>query len=332
MKKRSAYVGLSGPICYDYETMNKNFPNPILEAPLGLLVFYNEVVFLHESLCPKSIQNLEFVRFLSDSVDLKDYFEEVENIQKTEPDDIGSNKIALNKLNTNWERDWNQINSQYMLIVNEIGSQAIRADNHSLPLEFGKYHVRPNSKERLNVAYDNFIAGQEGLSFVTNSAINNSFTHYFNSLGKSILTNTLLAKRIPNYVNEEGPYVEIIENIRNRRLLKEFREKIDHFIGTQDYKSIEEYSKKLEEEFNAIRNELANRVFAKTRPYNSIMSFAKALLSEGLKSIPGLGIAISTYDVGKEFYDVHKDRKNYGWTGLLIDLENYKMSKNKSVN
>jgi hypothetical protein len=79
MPKRLAYVGLSGPIAYDYKNkLNWQTPNPILEAPLGLMVLYDEIVFLDLIVCPKSMQKLDFVKFLTDKIDIKDYFEKIQ--------------------------------------------------------------------------------------------------------------------------------------------------------------------------------------------------------------------------------------------------------------
>jgi hypothetical protein len=58
---RIAFIGLSGPMGYDYnnyQDKNSTIPNPILEAPLGLMVLYDKILFLHPSLCPKSMLDL----------------------------------------------------------------------------------------------------------------------------------------------------------------------------------------------------------------------------------------------------------------------------------
>ena len=40
--KKSVYVGLSGPLFYDYENpLDSKYPNPVLEAPVGLAVLYH---------------------------------------------------------------------------------------------------------------------------------------------------------------------------------------------------------------------------------------------------------------------------------------------------
>ena len=58
MKRRIAYIGLSYPLLYDYQhqaEMTENdvadSPNPIIESPLGLMILYDELWFLCESIC-----------------------------------------------------------------------------------------------------------------------------------------------------------------------------------------------------------------------------------------------------------------------------------------
>jgi hypothetical protein len=54
MPKRSVYIGLSSPIFYDYKNMLKwPYPNPVLEAPLGLMILYDEIIFIDKIVCPK---------------------------------------------------------------------------------------------------------------------------------------------------------------------------------------------------------------------------------------------------------------------------------------
>ena len=55
MKKRTAYIGISYPLLYDYRYQADkspndllDSPNPIIESPLGLMIFYDEILFLVE--------------------------------------------------------------------------------------------------------------------------------------------------------------------------------------------------------------------------------------------------------------------------------------------
>ena len=61
--------------------LTERLPNPVLEGPMGLVALYDEIVFLNEAVCPKNMKELEFVKLLSDSDDIWDYFERL-NIEK----------------------------------------------------------------------------------------------------------------------------------------------------------------------------------------------------------------------------------------------------------
>lgn len=71
---RRAYIGLSTPIGYDYKnqaTKTKadtySSPNPILDSPFGLLLLFDELVFLTRSLCPENMRRLPYVSFLDET-------------------------------------------------------------------------------------------------------------------------------------------------------------------------------------------------------------------------------------------------------------------------
>jgi hypothetical protein len=164
-------------------------------------------------------------------------------------------------------------------------------------------------------------------SLITNSLIDKTLVPRMNAVLKENLVNVILSKRIPNYLTEEGPYIETIYDIRSRDLIKEFRNKIDQVIGNRDNESINDLISKIENEFNEIRNEFTLRAFNKLRIYNSIGSVAKAVVPEVLKNVPGLGIGISAYDITKDL-EVWNDRE-YAWAGFLADLEMHAVSTGK---
>ena len=41
-------------------------PNPIIESPLGLMIFYDEILFLCRSICPENMRNLPYVKFVDE--------------------------------------------------------------------------------------------------------------------------------------------------------------------------------------------------------------------------------------------------------------------------
>lgn len=64
--KRIGYIGLSSPIAFDYsnqasrtsnDTTTYSSPNPIYMGGLGMLLLYDELWFLCESLCPENMRN-----------------------------------------------------------------------------------------------------------------------------------------------------------------------------------------------------------------------------------------------------------------------------------
>jgi hypothetical protein len=73
---RIAYVGLSGPLFYDYGHLAtpgpadmQSSPNPILDSPYGLLLLFDELWFLTRSVCPENMRELDYVRFLDEAGD-----------------------------------------------------------------------------------------------------------------------------------------------------------------------------------------------------------------------------------------------------------------------
>ena len=73
MRKRIAYIGISYPLLYDYRHQASkcandlsSSPNPIIESPLGLMVLYDEILFLCRSICPNNMRNLPYVKFVDE--------------------------------------------------------------------------------------------------------------------------------------------------------------------------------------------------------------------------------------------------------------------------
>ena len=101
MRKRTAYIGISYPLLYDYEHQaNKgpndlsDSPNPIIESPLGLMIFYDEILFLCKSVCPNNMRNLPYVKFV-DELYPDFYFEGI-----LECADEMENSIAINTISS----------------------------------------------------------------------------------------------------------------------------------------------------------------------------------------------------------------------------------------
>src|SRR5215475_13683825 len=77
MAALSAYVGLAGPLGYDYQNLVRRRkrrasgePNPILENVIGLLLCYDEIYFLAPQFCPADMRKLPYVKFVIADADL----------------------------------------------------------------------------------------------------------------------------------------------------------------------------------------------------------------------------------------------------------------------
>jgi hypothetical protein len=310
LTKRTAYIGLSGPVCYDYKNMlNTKYPNPILEAPLGLMVLYDEVVFLNETICPKSMQDLDFIKFLSDREDIKDLFEKIDEEKMEE-----------------YRKKWQdkEFSFKGLRSIAERVAPFATWDNHSRSIE--EIHNTPNSASITNVLYDNLISHDQGLPLITNSAIEECLISPMNSVLKENLVNIIVSEQIPNYLTEIDPFVETIYDIRGRPYIREFRSKIDDLIYNRDTESLNDLKTNVEKELNEITLEFTARALDKMRIYNGIGSVAKAVVPEVLKNVPGLGLGIAAYDITKDFLEILDDRK-HTWAGFLVDLRRHKPTR-----
>jgi hypothetical protein len=68
---RRAYIGLSSPTAYFYDHNQTHFKepwkwNPILESPQGLITLFDELWFLSRPLCPVSLRQENYVKFLDE--------------------------------------------------------------------------------------------------------------------------------------------------------------------------------------------------------------------------------------------------------------------------
>lgn len=299
--KRKAFVGLTGPLFYDYKNMlNSKFPNPVLEAPMGLSLLYDEIVFLDERVCPKNMQKLDFVKFLSDS-DLKDYREqlaegfqlggEVEISQYVDPDKI------IEPI------------QQRIAPFSKWKDKSVEVDNF----------FTPNSYDPIQLIIDDYIANKEILYPISNSATDQRHRKIFNKLKGTKITENLISNIIPNYLTESGPHPDVINEFRNKPNVKEFREKIDVAISANDKKSIEKITTMIDKEFEYLKDYLLNKKVFEGRIYNAKHSIPKIVgleVADVIKSSVG-----KPYQWADKLLGGHMDRKYYGWISFLIQVE-----------
>jgi len=300
---RTGFIGASSPIAFDYKVFRKKrkgYPNPILEAPLGLFVMYDELLFLDPVVCPYNMSELEYVRFVSDTKDISEY---IEIFEGKEIPHVGTHYP--------W-KDWQRI---AMIIA-----PFARVDNHSA-VRFHQDWGVPDSKSPKNVILDQVIGQAEKAEPITNTPTDDwLLANVKGRMGLS-LAQIVLHSKIPNFQSPEGPYVEIIDEVRASRQVKAFRKKVEEVCGEDKTRDVKEAALTLEEDFNSFRNQALIEKAGIGPVYESAASITLSVASEFVRNIALLGTAVGlTIDVKDAIQGV-RDRKRHGWAALLAEIE-----------
>lgn len=310
---RKAFVGMSTPICYDYnfEHVLDNYsesPNPILDSPMGLFLLYDEIWFLSKNVCPFNCRNLPYVKFLADEYDLT----------MLDLNRFGWGEVELEKhfpkedaqINWNMWKSSVRLNLDYDLFV-QLETRGI--DNHSRMFFLGKTKQTPKPDPR-NLLIDDFIATHYKLELITNSmtssCLNAVSSTSVDQHAKLALTQNLICNNIPNFQLKDGPYHSFIEDLRSEELLKNFRKKIASAIEENPHYDIGELKKELESAMDKYLNELILKHISKKEIYKSAASTI-------IGQVPVLSNIYGGIEGGVKIYNTIKDRKQLGWMGFI---------------
>ena len=276
MKKRTAYIGISYPLLYDYRYQADkspndllDSPNPIIESPLGLMIFYDEILCLCRSVCPNNMRNLPYVRFVDELFpdfcfkDLLECADEMRDIIFVDNDlsyeDI---KSALN-----------------------VGWDGIDQHTHGLKIGDIRTAASPNHNGFLLDLYV-FQALQElydqDIELVTNSKYN--LGAFNNNSVKAEFIEKIIIPGIPNYIGTSGPYHECMEELRENKYLKDFRHWVIENHNNIQKAEITEMCDTVEKSINETKETL----FKKYLENNSEYSFFKSTATTLIKTTAGL--------------------------------------------
>ena len=295
-QKRKAYIGLSGPILYDYRNSasktssdTKSSPNPILESPFGLLLLYDEIYFLCRSLCPQNMRELKYVHFLDEeglfpSDDDDEYFDSLLNTVKNnyiyKDCNLKSNyNKGIRELKIEWGINWLKKSSDHSHKLNIQGLEDVPSflvgctDLPQLTLDL--------------IIYDKLMI--DDIDFITNSFTSLMINKHNEHLYKSSLSELLLIENIPNYLMKMGPYHQCIEEIREDSYLKEFRKWICNTNLSNSKGELKDVKKAVESSLK----EAQDRVFLKYfQDHSFFKSCGKSFCGDLLGLImPGVGTA-----------------------------------------
>lgn len=230
MTSNAAYVGLAGPIGYDYanpaplvDERDGSSPNPVLENVLGLLLCYDEIVFLAPQFCPADMRELPYVRFLSDDA--------------TSLNALSSALAAFDETDHDrWSITPSFDKLEEISAVMRGSSTDWAMDNHTHAVHIGDRRAIGNAMALDNAVRDLWVAAELELSHTDvifsspaqealNSELERELTdnQYFDSTKRAAATQ-LVALQVPNLFGPSGSYHEGLESIRDRRDVAEFRQ------------------------------------------------------------------------------------------------------------
>lgn len=312
MKKRIAYIGLSYPSLFDYRHQAKNTrndifdsPNPIIDSPLGLMILYDELWFLCESICPNNMRTLPYVKFV-DVLFPNLWFEgALDFLQYDATKDLCINKLSYNEI-------LKRMNIKF----------SSGLDTHSHSLQIGNIKLTSNGSID-NYYFDLYILSAlqnltyEDVEMVSNSNLCSCGIESVSSIPE--LTEKLIITDIPNYLSIDGPYHECIEVLRNNNYLSDFRKWIVSKHSNIQHNEINDVCN------DVIQNikETQKNVFKKHLEDNSYFSLFKSTGKTIISTIGGFVhpsvSVISAMHAIKENAEKFKEVKSGRWQGFIID-------------
>lgn len=310
MKKRIAYIGISYPLLYDYryqasKTFNDTWdsPNPIIESPLGLMVLYDELLFLCRSICPDNMRNLPYVKFVDElypEFSFKNSWKEATEIKDMLTIDYNMSFSDIKKaLNIKWDG----------------------VDEHTHRLRIGDINLAAMSNER-EFLFDIYVFKElqniygSNIELITNS-------RYASNEDKGGVeaeyVEKIIIPGIPNYIGIAGPYHDCIEELRENKYLRDFRRWVIENHKNMQRTEIAEMCVAVEKNIEEVKE----AVFKKYLEDNSQYSFFKSTATTVMKTTLGLICSpVSIVDAlagsvikGKETLDAQSLR----WQGFVIE-------------
>ena len=318
---RKAYIGLSSPIMYDYKQEAskapsdlQSSPNPVLDSPFGIMLLFDELIFLCRSLCPENMRNLSYVRFLDEEGKLPevkdlDYktiekYKDSSPILSTDLDNPSSERISYQELLKMHGVYWGP-----------------GLDNHTHGLKIGDITAGGNA-DLHNLIFDLIVIeriGDPNIELITNLYTQRYFEPSLNASLKSRLTELLIIKGIPNYLTPKGPYHPCIDEVRENQYLVDFRSWISNVKLCPKESELKEIASEIESQIQKAQDEIFLKYLNPKSHYKSI---GKAAIGDIVGFfVPG----ISTLASAIEERQREKENINRRWQGFIISTRSIKL-------
>lgn len=310
MKKRTAFIGISYPLLYDYRHQAdkspndiSDSPNPIIESPMGLMIFYDEILFLCRSICPNNMRNLQYVKFV-DELYPDFYFEEIWK----RANEMAENISIKTKLS---HKD----------IVKSLNVEGWEADGHTHGLKIGDIILSANSNED-KFLFDLYVfqalqnCYNDDIEFVANSMY---VSESFNASNVADFIERIIIHGVPNYIGVSGPYHECMEELRGNKYIKDFRRWIIDYHSHIQKAEINEMCNAIEKNIEEVKEDTFRRYLEN----NSGYSFFRSTGNTILKTTAGMLLSpVSVVDAfagsiigGRNFLNA----KSLRWQGFVMD-------------
>jgi hypothetical protein len=291
---RRCLIGLSTPIGYYYGyILEPNRPNPILEAPIGLFLLYDEIWFLHRRLCPYNMEELEYVHFVNEEYDVRF----IDKATFSKCNEIAS-ASALHK----------QIIHSNLISQHSVVSRHVKSQGKKFHLN-GKAEVVPGCLIPSNYIFDHIIADTFNFDLVTNTFFQKAIKPKFSVLNQSSIATRLICDEFPNFQAVDGPYLDLIEDFRSDSALKSFRKKIT-LLENPDPQEIQPIIAALDSELRHAGESLIKEACGPGRIY-------KGLCNSIIGQIPLISNIFSALEGIHSIYKAIKERRQFQWMAFV---------------
>lgn len=234
------FVGLSGPTFFDYQnparrTLNdlNSSPNPILENAFGLSLFYDEIWFLCESLCPQSLRGHSKIRYLDKYLSQPGQQKKSQLVsaalnQPSAVEPAGAHEVSRSNFDTYWDK----VQHAGAYWWNDTGR---RIDNHTHGLEILGCVTSGNSNRfsalETDLAIVKILKSEVRVVASLNSFTANIFDTVYpsqhhpatNAMSEAALGSAVINAMVPNCINSIGPDAEIFDRISSSLHAIQFR-------------------------------------------------------------------------------------------------------------
>ena len=324
---KRAFVGLSGPLFYDYGNPMRegtpevsDIPNPVLENVTGLLLCYDEIWFLSREVCPIDLHNVEYVKFLTDDEVLLSRA----LVAHEQYSDLYWNGFFDDELPASDPKFRGDSSSVFGTTVDRVRA-AVKfdfiADNHSRGIE---------GFDQGNAAEDNLIAdlGIAASLDMGLEVVMNSFTASFpvDDVAQAAKDGTfeqwrvetaeeVVALKTIDFLGPRGAYHPSLDDLRAHPRVSEFREFLaSASVPTTGIASlVKEVERAAEKNArDALERDLAGN--------GKLFTIGSAALGGGGNLFhPGLGNFLSGTLTGVQWLRERKRRKDTAWSLFVID-------------